>query len=149
MNKSSTSITCLLILLIGLAPALAGLAADETLTNASIIELQGLNLGDAVMIEKIKTSKCDFDTSIGGLKQLQQAKVSSAVIQAMLATKSAAAGAVVSDANINVNDPLAMHSAGVWALQEAGGQKTMSRIDFYQPRFASKGGGYNPWAGVT
>ena len=151
MNKYSASITCLLILLLGLAPARVGSAADETLNNASIIELQGLNLGDAVMIEKIKTSKCNFDTSVPALKSLQQAKVSSAVIQAMLATKSATAGAAAPDANlnINVNDPLAMHPAGIWAVQEAGGKKAMSRIDYSQPRFASKGGGYNPWTGVT
>src|SRR2546421_6255656 len=117
MNKYSAAIISLLILLNGLAPALVGLAADETLSNASIIELQGLNLGDAVMIEKIKTSKCNFDTSIDGLKQLQQAKVSPAVIQAMLATKSAAPGAVASNANINVNEPLARHPAGGWVLQ--------------------------------
>ena len=53
-----------------------GSAAEETLNNASVIELQGLNLGDAVIIEKIKTSKCEFDTSITGLKQLKAAKVS-------------------------------------------------------------------------
>src|ERR1700679_1638030 len=48
-------------------------AADEKLTNASILELQGLNLGDGVIIEKIKASKCDFDTSIAALKQLKEA----------------------------------------------------------------------------
>jgi hypothetical protein len=124
-------------------------ASEAPLTNDSIVELQGLNLGDAVIIEKIKTSKCNFDTSIDGLKKLKAAKVSSAVIQAMLATKSPAAASTVSDANINVNDPLAMHSAGVWVLQEAGGKKTMSKVDYYQPQFASKGSGYNPWSGVT
>src|SRR5437870_3804365 len=51
-------------------------AADEKLTNASIIELQGLGLGDGVIIEKIKSTKCDFDTSIAGLKQLKEAKIS-------------------------------------------------------------------------
>jgi hypothetical protein len=103
---------------------------EETLTNKSIIELQQLNLGDAVIIEKIKTSKCDFDVSISGLKQLKEAKVSDAVIQAMISPKSAAPG---SDAKPAVpadsNDPQAPHEPGVWLYEETNGQKKMSRLE--------------------
>ena len=59
----------LLAFIFSITPSLR--AEDETLTNASVIELQNLSLGDAVLIEKIKTSKCNFDTSITGLKQLK------------------------------------------------------------------------------
>jgi hypothetical protein len=52
------------VLLVSFATALTVPAAEEILNNASVIDLQSLNLGGAVIIEKIKTSKCDFDTSI-------------------------------------------------------------------------------------
>jgi hypothetical protein len=63
---------------------------EETLTNGSILELQKMNLGDGVIVEKIRASKCDFDVTIDGLKQLKEAKVSDAVMQAMIAAKSPA-----------------------------------------------------------
>ena len=63
--KFRRSTFCLSVLLICLLSALT-VSAAEILSNASGIELQGLNLGDAVIIEKIKTSRCDFDTSISG-----------------------------------------------------------------------------------
>jgi hypothetical protein len=71
----------------GVAIRPAANAKKETLTNASIIELAQLGLGDAIIIEKIRQSDCNFDTSLPGLKQLKAAKVSEAVIAAMLAPK--------------------------------------------------------------
>ena len=56
----------------------------EILTNASVIELVQLGLGEAIIIEKIRQSECHFDTSLSGLKQLKAAKVSEAVMQAMM-----------------------------------------------------------------
>jgi hypothetical protein len=131
--------------------ALASPAADEVLNNASVIELQGLGLGDPVIIGKIKTSKCNFDTSINGLKELKAAKVSSPVIEAMLATKSTTvtAAAAAPAVNGDVNDPLAMHAGGVWTLQEVDGKKAMTRIEFFRPIMANKVGGYNPWTGMS
>lgn len=104
----------------------------ETLTNDSIIELQSLNLGDAVIIEKIKASKCDFDVSVNGLKLLKQAKVSDPVIQAMIASKapSAPKGALATPAVAgDPNDPNAPHELGVWLYEENSGQKKMTRLE--------------------
>lgn len=56
----------------------------EILTNTSIIELAQLGFGEAIIIEKIRQSECDFDTSLNGLKQLKAAKVSDAVIAVMM-----------------------------------------------------------------
>lgn len=144
MKKYSRSFIYFIILLVSLALAPAA-SADETLNNASIIELQGLNLGDAVIIEKIKTSKSDFDTSINGLKQLKAASVSAPVIQAMLATKSSTPGTPVFATAANSNDPLALHPGGVWVLQG----KAMSRIEYLRPIMGTKSSGYNPWTGST
>jgi hypothetical protein len=59
----------------------------EVLNNAAVIELKGLGLGENLIVDKIKTSRCDFDVSINGLKQLKAAAVPDAVIRAMLAVK--------------------------------------------------------------
>ncbi len=56
----------------------------EILTNAAIIELSQLGLGETVIIEKIRQSECNFDTSISGLKQLKAAKVSDTLIAFMM-----------------------------------------------------------------
>lgn len=142
--------SCLASLLLGLFVfAFAGIgtmpaAAEEVLNNAGIIELQSLNLGDAVMIEKIKTSKCDFDTSISGLKKLKAAKISDAVIQAMIAAKTPAgtgSSAASSSASANSNDPAAPHTAGVWLLQ--GGK--MIKIESEAAAETSSGGYIGPF----
>lgn len=135
--------------LVLLSCALVLPAAEEVLNNASIIELQSLSLGDAVIIGTIKTSKCNFDTSLGGLKELKAGKVSPAVIEAMLATKSAPPAPAAPVAKGDVNDPLAPHAGGVWVLQEVGGKKTMTRIEYFRPAMANKVGGYNPWTGMS
>jgi hypothetical protein len=121
-------------------------AAEEVLNNASIVELQGLNLGDSVIIEKIKTSKCDFDTSIDGLRQLKNDKISDAVIQAMIAKKAPAAtpsGSAMASGDLN--DPLAPHPAGVWLLKEINGKKEMVQLEFQHPRPETSGS--FAWAG--
>ena len=111
-----------------LALATPCLKAEETLNNDSVIVLQGLNLGDAVIISKIRTSKCNFDTSVDGLIKLKAGHVSDAVIQEMLATKgpgSAPAPVATGDPN----DPASPHPAGIWMLQETGGLKKLARLD--------------------
>jgi hypothetical protein len=62
-------------------------AKKEVLTNTSIIELTQFGLSDAVIIEKIRQSEYDFDLSVTGLKQLKAARVSQAVMEAMLNPK--------------------------------------------------------------
>jgi hypothetical protein len=118
--------------------------AEEALNNAAVIEMQGLNLGDAVIIEKIRTSKCNFDTSVTGLKQLKAAKVSDAVIQAMIsggapATKAKPAGSISNESN----DPAVLHSAGVWVLKD----KKMTKLESETAAGQTHDYGYRgPWS---
>lgn len=125
----------------------------EVLNNASIIELQGLKLGDGVILQKIKTSKCDFDVSVAGLKQLKTAQVSDAVIQAMLGAKTssaapvatattapAAANAVAALPTGDLNDPKVQHDPGVWMYEETGGVKKMTQLNAES---------YRIWAGMN
>ena len=71
---------------------------EKPLDNAEIIKLAKLEMGDAVIIAKIKSAKeVKFDTSTDDLVKLKEAGVSQAVIAAMLERLAApAAGAVAS-----------------------------------------------------
>ncbi len=130
---------CLVVLM--LATAWMASAA-ETLNNGSIVELQSLNMGDGVIIEKIKTSQCDFDTSITGLKALKAAGVSGPVIQAMMAKSSSSpAPAPAGD----VNDPASAHTPGVWILQTVNGVKTMTQLEPEYPAEITHGGFIGPF----
>lgn len=131
----------------------------ETLTNKSIMDLQQLNLGDDVILEKIKTSQCDFDVSVDGLKQLKEANVSAVVIKAMISPKAAVPVAVPAAVPAAVaasgpasqpevagdpNDPNAPHGPGVYLYEETGGQKKMTKI---MPESPSVSGGAGPFGG--
>jgi hypothetical protein len=65
-----------------------GLLAQQLsnrLTNQDVIEMVSLGLSDGVIIDKIHASDATaFDTSVPALKALKVAKVSDAVIQAMI-----------------------------------------------------------------
>ncbi len=58
--------------------------AANTLTNKSIIEMVGLKLPESVIIQKIKSSKCKFDTTPEGLAALTKAGISEKVMMAMI-----------------------------------------------------------------
>lgn len=101
----------------------------EVLNNNSIIELKELGLGESVIMEKIKTSQCDFDTSLSGLKQLKTAGVSDTVITAMIATKSAAPGIAPASQSTDPNDPASPHDPGIWFYEESDGKPKMMQLE--------------------
>jgi hypothetical protein len=71
------------------APMNVRTAHPAGMTNADVIELCSLGLSDDVVVQKIGTSKAvEFDTSVTGLRELKAAKVSDAVIRAMLTQES-------------------------------------------------------------
>src|SRR5262249_21141189 len=61
----------------------------NVLTNDKIAKMATFKLGDTVILGKIKTSQCSFDTSPDALIKLKQAGVSDAVLQAMIDTAAA------------------------------------------------------------
>ncbi len=56
----------------------------NTLTNKSIIDMVGLKLPEAVIIQKIKSSKCKFDTTPDGLAALTKGGISEKIMMAMI-----------------------------------------------------------------
>lgn len=56
----------------------------ETLTNAKILEMVKMGLSEALIVSKINKSNCDCDTSMAAISKLKAAKISDAVIMAMM-----------------------------------------------------------------
>ena len=91
---------CTALLLLTLCVALSGpaLASQEAqtsqaiLTNKDVIEMLHAGLTPEIVIAKIKSSSCDFDTSPEVLKQLKMANVPDAVILAMVQAPSVQTG---------------------------------------------------------
>jgi hypothetical protein len=99
----------------------------ETLNNDGVIQLHKLGLGDSVVVEKIKSSTCKFDTSVDALKALKDAGLSDVVIQAMIAAGSPSSGsaAVVTG---DPNDPNAPHQSGIWLYETVDGKPKMTQM---------------------
>ncbi|HXR38998.1 MAG TPA: hypothetical protein VN776_07895 [Terracidiphilus sp.] len=60
-----------------------GEASSDALTNRDVVKMARAKLGDGIILSKIKTSACNFDTSVDALVKLKEAGVSDPVIQAM------------------------------------------------------------------
>ena len=59
-------------------------ANSQVLTNADVLFMTQAELGDAVIIDKIKSSQCRFDTSASALVGLKEAGVSQPVLDAVV-----------------------------------------------------------------
>lgn len=97
---------------------------EEALDNAGVISLKQLGLGDSVLIEKIKTSRCNFDVGLQGLKQLKTGGLSDAVIAAVLAAENNS-----TSGPSDPNDPRSPHESGIWLYGEATGKPSMTQLE--------------------
>jgi hypothetical protein len=118
------------------------LLAQETLNNAGVVALKQAGLGESVIINKIKASKCDFDISTDALKKLKEGGLSDDLINVMIAT---AAPSVVTTppkvvAAVVSNDPNASHEPGIWLYQELGGEHRMVKL---KPQPSGQSSGWN------
>ena len=102
---------------------------NEPLSNATVIELHKLGLGEAVITEKLKSSRGSFDVSLDGLKQLKSAGVSDEVIRVMIATTSAGQVSGGQVATGDPNDPKSPHEAGIWFFEEKEGKSKMVMLE--------------------
>jgi len=96
----------------------------KTMTNEVVIEMLGLGLTDDVVIDKIHAATAtDFDTSVTGLKALKAAKVTDAVMRAMInphppAVPGTLATGQNTPANTNPDDPASPHDPGIYMYAE-------------------------------
>ncbi len=129
------------------APAEQPAAQKGSLTNADVIELHRLALGDDVILEKIREAPTAFDVSLEGLKALKAAGISSAVIAEMVRS-SRQAGAAQEAAQVaerDRNNPLAPQPGGIY-YWEGGGDT--GRLVMLEPTVYSqaKSGGFFKYA---
>ena len=86
-------------------PLAFGQSGEETCTNARVIQMTELGLGDAIIVARIKTSQCSFSLTDEDLVSLSQSGVSDQVIVAMLEAS------VLTSPKVTVDDmPLEEHT---------------------------------------
>ena len=92
LSKAAFSVCALLAALLSsgclFSAAAAAQESSKRLTNQDVITMASLGLSDEVIIAKIRrvsgSDGLNFDTSVDGLKSLKEAKVSDAVVKAMI-----------------------------------------------------------------
>jgi len=112
-------------------------AQDETMTNTEVISLSKAGLSSAIIIDKIRTSKTNFDMSTDSLIKLKQEGITDDIVSAMLAAKSGIVPSAPAPANVGYtpgkasgdpNDPLASHTFGIYMLEEKDGVRKMTQL---------------------
>lgn len=110
-------------------------AQEEVMTNDEVMTLSKAGLNQSVIINKIRTSKTDFDLSTDALIKLKQAGISDEIVNAMLEAKSgrsmttnSGAGVAESRTNNDPNDPMAKHGYGIYLYEEKDGERKMTQL---------------------
>lgn len=109
-------------------------AQEETMTNDEVITLAKAGLNPTIIVNKISTSKTDFDLSTDSLIELKKAGVTDAIINAMLQAKSGKKMGMNTVAGNDTaakgdpNDPMSPHGYGIYLYQEKNGEKKMSQL---------------------
>jgi hypothetical protein len=137
------------LILLSLCPAViaqdgAG-AGTEVLTNAKVITMVKASLPPSLIVNKIRASKSNFNTNTDELISLQQARVPTEVINAMVEASSHASAVTSSIGAGDVskadpNDPAAAHEAGIYLLLESDGKKTMTQLEPSTSKQTKSGG---------
>jgi hypothetical protein len=91
-------------------------AYAETLSNADVVELSSIGLGDEAVIAKIKTSSNQFQLTTDDMIALKKSGVSGAVIAAMLEASSGATVSANAQMSSDSPDPLVPHPSGIYLL---------------------------------
>ncbi len=139
MNTHTLKLATLLLslLLFTTTPSLGqgnGSSGSEVLTNENVMTMVKAGLPPSIIVNKIRTSKTNFDTSTNQLFQLQQTRVPTDIINAMVAASTATSTATSQTGAGDVsrtdpNDPLSAHDAGIYLYEEIDGRKKMTQLE--------------------
>jgi hypothetical protein len=114
-------------------PLPAQTQAAMPLTNDDVIKMVQAKLGDAVIVAKIKSSACKFDSSTDALIKLKAAGVSDAILAAMAEGGAAPAAAAAVPAAAapppDPNDPASAHDAGIYYARQNPGGRQMTALE--------------------
>src|SRR2546430_11113469 len=102
----------------------------EVLTNAKVINMSKAGLPVSIIVNKIRASKTNFDISSDELIRLQQARVSTEIINAMVDASSNASVVTsrtgAGDVSKNdPDDPSSAHEAGIYLFEQKDGKRGM------------------------
>lgn len=114
--------------------AFAQVSSSEVLTNEHVMTMVKVGLGPSIIVNKIRTSKTNFNTNTDELVRLQHARIPTEIINAMVeastATSTATSRNGAGDASrTDPHDPLSAHDAGIYLLEEIDGKKKMTQLD--------------------
>lgn len=105
-------------------------AQNDVMNNDEIISLVKAGLNSQIIVNKIRTSKSNFDLSTDGLIRLKKAGVSDEIVMAMQGTKGGAANtSTIAATNTDPNDPMSPHSVGIYYYSEKNGEKKMTELE--------------------
>ncbi|MGI8786787.1 MAG: hypothetical protein ACR2HG_03355 [Pyrinomonadaceae bacterium] len=131
--KSIRFLSVLFVISFCMVASVAVRAQNETVTNQEVISLTKAGLSKSIIINKIRTSKSNFNLSTDALIELKKAGVDDDVVAAMLQAKSGTSatsggGAVMATGGGNPNDPMSPHDFGIYMYEEKNGEKVMTQL---------------------
>ena len=143
-SARTISLVCVLLLL-GSSLVTAQETA-EVLTNEKVVTMVKAGLPANIVVNKIRTSKTNFNTSTDELIRLQQVRLPAEIINAMLEATNKEA-AVISrtgagdTTKTDPHDPASAHEAGIYFYEEKDGKRQMVQLE---PSIStqSKSGGF-------
>ena len=110
-------------------------AQEEVMTNDEVITLSKAGLNQSIIVNKIRTSKTNFDMSTDALIKLKKAGISDEIVNAMLEAKSGRTVTTNSGGNSSENrasgdpnDPMSPHGYGIYLYEEKDGARKMTQI---------------------
>jgi hypothetical protein len=116
------------------------------LTNDKVITMVKAGLPVSIILNKIRSSKTNFNTSTDELIRLQKARIPAEIINGMVEASSMASSATSRGGAGDVSktdpsDPLSAHEAGIYLFEEKDGTKKMLQLE---PSISSqsKSGGF-------
>ena len=106
----------------------------EVLTNDKVITMTGAGLPASIIVNKIRVSKTNFDTSTDQLIRLKNARVPDEIINAMVQASSHASTVSSTTgagdlSKVDPNDPASAHEAGIYLYEEVDGQRKMVQLE--------------------
>src|SRR5215218_5636688 len=138
--------TVAVLTLIPSASAQNGTSSEEVLTNEKVITMVKAGLSSGIIVNKVRSSKTNFNTSTDELIRLQQSRVPAEIINAMVEAASTASTMTsrtgAGDASkADPNDPSSAHEAGIYLFDSKDGQRLMTQLE---PSIStqSKAGGF-------
>lgn len=131
-NSRMISLLCLLFLAV--SPLIRAQESAEVLTNEKVVTMVKAGLPTTIIVNKIRASKTNFNTSTDELIRLQQARLPAEIINAMVeagnkeASISSRTGAG-DTTKTDPHDPASAHEAGIYLFEEKDGKRQMTQLE--------------------